>query len=349
MSNHEDVYFNYMFDPTPDLGVIYQIDKFKLNTTDYRFECDKTFMSVNPSSVIVYACKVDSDLKPWLLQLVVNDNDSGYRNYFFKRENNLFKIHEFTQSLTDSSGGSIEHKENEGTKSSLKTFTSLQSSGASAAKYYEFKPSGSSGSSIIQRYNLASYLGESDKKHKNVSGSEEYSVISFSSGSDESHTFDITFKGRLKNKSGSQEQEKTSIFESSSENTSKLKPKGQPTSDIVSGSGSSCKAKQTEETVQSEGGSGPSGSNGPSGESGGSGSGGSGGGSGSNEQPSGSQDSGLQGSKEASSGTSEISTSPSEPSYQSKSSSNITGIVCGAVFGLVGLIGTGILIYKCIR
>ncbi|KAK2197999.1 hypothetical protein BdWA1_001003 [Babesia duncani] len=338
MTGHQDVYFKYMFDSTPSLGLIYQIDTFTFNENDYQFECDKAFMNVNPSSVIVYACKEGDTFKPWLLQLYGHYSNVSC-NYFFKRdENNVFKNHQF-ESLTVPSGsgqsGSIEPKQDEGTKSSLNDFTSLKASGlsdASAAKYYEFKES-SGRSSIIQPDNLASYLqGESDKIHKYVSGSEDYVVTSFSSGSGDNPKFEITFKGRQKNKSGSQEQEKTVTYYTDG-SSSIINQKGQPSTTNLSGSGSSCQANQAKKAVVS------------SGTDGGSGSGGS-----PQSQEASSQDSDETVAVEGSPGSTEAGPAGSTGSPEkSQSSSNLPWIVGGTVIGSVGLIGTGILIYKCIR
>ncbi|KAK2194748.1 hypothetical protein BdWA1_002493 [Babesia duncani] len=350
-NQHEgDFYFQYMFESSSEFTTddVCLIDSFKFNEVEYYPGCELKFMSVKADQVVVYACKDNSNkFHPWLLQLVVNDN-SGYRNYFFKREDgNVFKNHEFSN-LTDSSGGSIEHKEDEQAKSSLKT-TFKELSSASAASYYEFTNSSSS-SSIIQRYNLASYLGESDRKHTYVSGSEseEYVVTSFSSYSGSNPNFEITFKYRKKTKSGGM----SVTYESKNENPSKISPKGEPSTGIVfgSGSGSSCQANQA---VVSGGGSGP-GSSGGSPQSQESSSQDSEGGSkgdsspgSSSHQDSSSSGSGVsvQGGEQASQ---EVSSSSPGSSEKSKSSPNVYGIVCGAVFGSGGLIGGGILIYKCI-
>ncbi|KAK2197204.1 hypothetical protein BdWA1_000203 [Babesia duncani] len=320
-----------MFSDTPSLGQIYQIDKFTFNDHDFNFESNEAFMSVNPDQVIVYACKDNSNnFYPWLLQLIGQSYDSsstGYLNYFFKRhEDDVFKTHEFTRLTVQD--GSIERKQDNldqrllESKPSLNTYISQLKTSASAAWYYVYKESYYSSSSVIQPYNLASYLqGDSDKKHKCGSGSVEHVVTSFSSSS-ETPKFEITFKGRQNKNTGEKNQEVTSIYHTD-ENKSKITQKGSPITTDLSGSGSSCKVNQAEQAVQSEG-SGSNGSVGPG---------------------------GTKVSKGVSEGGSETSSkgdsSPSSPSpAASQSSSSLPGIVCGAFIGFIALIGVGIFIYK---
>ncbi|KAK2194606.1 uncharacterized protein BdWA1_003920, partial [Babesia duncani] len=295
---HKDVYFQYIISGTSSTFRGCQIVYFTFNSEEYKFECNKEFMyNFQLQEAFVYACKIGSDFKPWLLQLVgTSESYSGYRNYFFKREDNVFKNHKFDSLTVPSGSGSFKHEEDNLAKTKLKTFTSVSGlSSASPAWYYKLTNSSgsssgssygqSSGSFEIQPYNLASYLGDSDKKHiyvsESVSGSEsvEHSVSSFSSDSgSESHTFEITFKYRKTKKSGGR-----SVTYAYDKNKSKLKLKGESYSDIVSGDGSSCNVTQAKQAVVSVGSNGSNGSNGPGGGSGSSGR------SGSNEQPSGSQ------------------------------------------------------------
>ncbi|KAK2197855.1 hypothetical protein BdWA1_000858 [Babesia duncani] len=383
-SGHQDFYFRYNIS-----GSLYslfgcQIDSIKFNGHDFNFTSPKSFMyNFTFNQAFVYACQIDSKLYPWLLQLYgqsyVSPSDSSDSpveprsepesgdenedddasssglttvNYFFKRDRNgTWKSHTFAN-FTDDEYQKIEHKEGQD-KEDDEYICNLTSSGFSAALGYVYKESGSTSSILPSQ--LYSYLGESDKQHKYVSGSvsQEYSVSKFSSGTG-SHSFEITLKGMF---SGVDESSKSSKSSKSSEKSftygtenastvtrTDIKLKEESSADIgsESGSASSCKANQSNVVVQ------PSGSDETASTS--KSAIGSGGRSGSVQASGGSQPSKQSSSNSSSSsGTSEISTSSSEPSYQSKSSSNITGIVCGAVFGSVGLIGTGVLIYKCIR
>ncbi|KAK2194749.1 hypothetical protein BdWA1_002494 [Babesia duncani] len=333
-------------------------------------------------------------------------------NYFFKLdEDGTWKNHMFTQSLevqdeSDESGGSIEPKQNEDnleaypslkSKPSLNTYIeSLQKSGASAATYYVYKESYSSLASEIDPKNLASYLGESDKKHTyvSVSASQDYEVSSFTKFSGGSvPKFEITLKGlksELSELSESGEYILKSVrhvYESGSTQIggiSQLTSKEESTEDIGSESESSC---QSSKTVQPSGsasvsaggrdGGGTGQSEGGEKRSGGSGrSGGRSGSNGENGEQSGkissTESAGSNGEKRetgesgstSGSGTEEANTAQNSPKASqdseqpstgvsfspaaSKSSPNLPGIVCGAVFGSGGLIGGGILIYKCI-
>ncbi|KAK2197116.1 hypothetical protein BdWA1_000115 [Babesia duncani] len=313
-SGHEDVYFKYMFDGG-DINHtdIFRIDKFKLNQEECKFESDKTFMYGRPYIVFVYACKNGENFKPWLLQVVGNyyDNSSNqiYRNYFFEPEENVWKNKTF-MSLnvpSGSSDGSIELKQNEEAKDTLKkTFKALQSSDVSLALGYEYKNSSGSTSSIDPD-KLASYLSESDKNHS-TSEWTEFKFESLSSGSVENISFEITIKRRP-----NKETENTVIYELKKGSTSQIKPKSQPSADIVSGTETACKATVTEQATESSPVGGTGGLKSP--------------------QP-----------PQISSGPTGSKVSP----IASKFSSNTTPIVCGALFGSGGLIGGGILIYKCI-
>ncbi|KAK2197207.1 hypothetical protein BdWA1_000206 [Babesia duncani] len=229
MSNHEDVYFQYSFVGSFSLEEVFKIDKIKFNNEEHNFESNEGFMSVNPLSVYVYVCKVDSDFHPWLLQLVGLDtgpsspglspssepeslsSDSSSEdddfdsslpttvNYFFKLDKNgTWKNHQFTEDLTDSKGtGSIQKFEDSQAKNKLNTFKSVSGlSSASPAYYYKLTNSGSSsgqssGSFEIQPSNLASYLkGESDKQHK-------YGSVSGSGSEDYEVTSFTKFSGSV--------------------------------------------------------------------------------------------------------------------------------------------------------
>ncbi|KAK2197118.1 hypothetical protein BdWA1_000117 [Babesia duncani] len=329
---HEDVYFKYIISGGDiNHDDIFRIDKFTLNQVEYKFESDKTFMYGRPYIVSVYACKGDEQkFKPWLLQVIGNyyDNSSNqiYRNYFFEFEDGKNWKNKTFISLNVPSGsgqlGKIELKEDTQAKNKLTKFKSVSGlSSASPASGYVYKESGStSSSSVILPSQLASYLGQSDKKNNHTHSDQSYTFTSVSSESVENISFAITIKRRP-----NKETEKTVIYELKSGSTSFLTQKGSTTttnlSEDGSGSGSSCNVTVTEQaggSTESVGGS---------------------------ESP-------QQVTQEASSQASEKpspSPSPSSgTSEKSQSSSNLPAIVCGAVFGSGGLIGGGILIYKCI-
>ncbi|KAK2194787.1 uncharacterized protein BdWA1_003738 [Babesia duncani] len=239
---HEgDFYFQYMFESSSEFTTddVSLIDSFKFNEVEYYPGCKLKFMSVKAEQVVVYACKVDSNFHPWLLQLLgyyYDSSSTGYRNYFFKFDGNVFKIHKF-EKLTVPSGGSIERKQNEdnleaysslNSDQSLKAYISnLKSSGGSAATYYVYKSYYGSSSSEIEPDNLASYLqGESDKQHKygSESVSQDYEVTSFSSYSGSVPSFEITLKGKVIEQGGSSEESVT--YESSSVGSGQLKQTG---------------------------------------------------------------------------------------------------------------------------
>ncbi|KAK2197117.1 hypothetical protein BdWA1_000116 [Babesia duncani] len=341
---HEDVYFNYMISGTNYTFRGFQIVKFNFNSEEYKFECNKEFMyKFRLENVTVYACKIGSDLKPWLLQLYGYYYDSSSPgssdspepvssgdvdpssslagltsfNYFFKRDGKNWKSLTFAnftdkqyQKIGQDQGGEDDEY-----------ISNLKKSGFSAASGYV-----SSGStSSIQPNKLPDYLSESDKKHTYVSGSvsEEYSVSKFSSGTG-SHKFEITLKGMFSGVDESSRSSglskssnlKTVTYHTETESTAtrtEIKLKSQPSADIVSGTETSCKATVTEQATESSPVGGTGGLKSP--------------------QP-----------PQISSGPTGSKVSP----IASKFSSNTTPIVCGALFGSGGLIGGGILIYKCI-
>ncbi|KAK2194336.1 uncharacterized protein BdWA1_004200 [Babesia duncani] len=273
------------------------LENLPFNDHDFTFESNEAFMSVNPNQVVVYACQIGSDFHPWLLQLVIDDN-SNYRNYFFKlvKEDDVFKTHKFSSLTVPSGSGSIQHKQNEdnleaysslNSDQSLKAYISQLQKSASAASGYVYKSYYGSSSSEIQPKNLASYLGDSDKQHKYVSGSgsEEYSVTSFSSGSDSGSvpSFEITLKGRQTKKSGGSSEE-SFTYESSSVGSGQLKQTGD--SHGFSGLPGSPFSQLSPPPPQS---------------------------------------------------TQEFSPQASSPSLQASSSPNVLGIVCGSLIGLATL------------
>ncbi|KAK2197349.1 hypothetical protein BdWA1_000348 [Babesia duncani] len=110
-SHQGDFYFKYIFSGSSQNFEVFQIDKIKFDNQDFTLESNKTFMSIDPSSIIVYSCQIGSNnFHPWLLQIYgtakgnsdsSDQSEEDYLNYFFKRDgNNVFKIHEFTESLT---------------------------------------------------------------------------------------------------------------------------------------------------------------------------------------------------------------------------------------------------------
>ncbi|KAK2195908.1 hypothetical protein BdWA1_002506 [Babesia duncani] len=311
-----------------------------------------------------------------------DSSDQSTVNYFFKRDENNWKSLTFTKSLT-AKDGSTEHKQNEDnldqqleSNTELKKYFESLKKSASAAMGYVYKKSDTSHGLEIQPSDLLSYFGQSDKQHKygSESVSQDYEVSKFTSYSGSGkHSFEIIFKGRQKNKSTGKEQEVTNIFKSSTEDTSKLTQKSEAitttVSEDLSGSESSCKANQAEQ----------GGSNGRDG-------GGTGQSEGSEKGSGGSVLPSTEDSQESSKGVSHEDSEQTEETFESapssgggteeantaqnspkasqdseqpstgvssspaasKSSPNLPGIVCGAVFGSGGLIGGGILIYKCI-
>ncbi|KAK2197135.1 hypothetical protein BdWA1_000134 [Babesia duncani] len=348
---HEDVYFTYMISGTNYTFRGFQIVKFNFNSEEYGFECNKEFMhKFQLQEANLYACKDGSNkLYPWLLQLYGNYIDPSSHgspsefehvstglsdpssslpgltsfNYFFKRDGKNWKSLTFAN-FTDEKYQKIESIGQD--QSGEEEFISqLKKLGFSAASGYVYKESGYA--SAIEPSQLYSYLGESDKKHTYVSGSvsEEYSVSKFSSGT-ESHSFEITFKGEVfEVDESSRSSEKTVTYGTENGSTAtrtQISEKSQPSADIVSGTETSCKATVTEQPTKSSAAVGTGGTNGESG-------------------------SGEQVTQEGSTGVSSPSSS-SGTSEKSISSSNLPAIVCSAVFGSGGLIGGGILIYKCI-
>ncbi|KAK2195376.1 hypothetical protein BdWA1_003052 [Babesia duncani] len=224
-----DFYFKYSFSGSSQNFEVFQIDSFKFNTTNFTFESNEGFMSIDPTNVIVYVCQIGSNnFHPWLLQIYgtakensdssdqsEEDSDSSsdpssenYLNYFFKLENKIWKNVTFS-SLTDSSGqgGTFTSEEDNLAKTKLDTFKSLTSSGASAAKYYKLTYSSQSGS--ISYYSS----GASAAKYyefTNSSGSSSiiqpyYLASCFKDESDKKHTY-VSVSG-----SGSQEYVVTSF------------------------------------------------------------------------------------------------------------------------------------------
>ncbi|KAK2198005.1 hypothetical protein BdWA1_001010 [Babesia duncani] len=256
-SGHQDAYFQYTLSQNDISGHYYQIDKFTFNNEEHKFECDKTFMYGILAKVIVYACKDGSNnFHPWLLHLhaYYYGSSSTYTclNYFFMPKGDgeggyVWKNHKFTRlTAISEKSGSIVGNEYEGVTNYLKSyFTDLKDSGAIGAWVYRYKKSSNDGNySYIQPNKLASYLGQSDKRHQYSSDTKKNSVSSFLSYSDSNPSFEITFTGRQK-RSGGTIHEKTVTFKSSTGDTSNLTKAGETTKQIVStsGSGSSCQAR----------------------------------------------------------------------------------------------------------
>ncbi|KAK2197707.1 hypothetical protein BdWA1_000710 [Babesia duncani] len=268
-SDHKDVYFQYSFAKSiyPNFEVL-QIDSFKFNNQVFNFESNKAFIyRLRLENVIVYACKDGEQcFKPWLLHLVgfyydnsspdenddVNGNLIRY-NYFFKRDGNgTWKSHTFTQSITVKSGSRdtfIYNKiESKPDQEKGEYISQLRKLGATAACGYESRVNADSYGYQFDPDKLVSYFGESNK-HKNVSGSEEYSVTSFNVYSGTAPKFEITLKEEVTEQGGSL-QEKTVTYYTD-EGSYDLTQNGSITTEDLSEDGGSCQAKKAKEALVS--------------------------------------------------------------------------------------------------
>ncbi|KAK2198160.1 hypothetical protein BdWA1_001169 [Babesia duncani] len=235
-SEHQDVYFSYILPNDISFGQIYHINAFTFNQKVYKFKCNEAYMSGTPKKVTVYACKEDEkNVKPWLLQVVgcdTNKSAEAYLNYFFKPDENISKIHEFTN-LKVTDGQSFQLKQDSQAKSLSENTFSFYISEASHSSYYEFKESDKD--SEIEPDKLGLYLMISqDEKHKN--NDQEHFVSSISSGSGK-HSFEITLKGLTAAK---QEVTVTYNVEDASGFKVNLTQKGSPTTKDLSSHGLTC-------------------------------------------------------------------------------------------------------------